>query len=86
MLQLIKHYMCTELTTKEAVFDEACLLSLISHKAFPFVFGVVFGELNKKLVFEVCGITEGMEHSFTIHRALQSKSASITETHHGYSF
>ena len=40
----VKHY--TELTTKEAVVDEACLLSRISHEALPFVFGVVFGELH----------------------------------------
>ena len=50
-------------------------------KHFPFnVFSVVFGQVNKKLVFEVCGITEGIEHSFTIHRALQSKRVCITET------
>lgn len=74
----VKHY--TELTKKEAVVDEACLLSQISHEAFPFVFGVVFGELHNTLVLEVCGITEGIEHSFTIHRALQSKSVCVTET------
>jgi len=68
------------LTTKEAVVDEACLLSRISHEAFPFVFGVVFGELHNSPVLEVCGITEGIEHSFTIHRALQSKSVCVTET------
>ena len=50
-------------------------------KHFPFnVFSIVFGQVNTKLVFEVCGITEGIEHSFTIHRALQSKSVCITET------
>lgn len=74
----VKHY--TELTTKEAVVDEACLLSRISHEAFPFVFGVVFGESHNMLVLEVCGITEGIEHSFTIHRALQSKSVCVTDT------
>ena len=47
----VKHY--TELTTKEAVVDEASLLSRISHEAFPFVFGVVFGELHNMLVLEV---------------------------------
>ena len=78
MLQLIEHY--TDLTTKEAVVDEASLLSRISHEAFPFVFGVAFGELHNMLVLEVCGITEGIEHSFTIHRALQSKSVCVTET------
>ena len=31
-------------------------------------------------MLEVCGITEGIEHSFTIHRALQSKSVCATET------
>ena len=36
----VKHY--TELTTEDAVVDEGCLLSQISHEAFPFVFGVVF--------------------------------------------
>ena len=74
----VKHY--TELTTKEAVVDEAYLLSRISHEAFPFVFGVVFGELHNMLVLEVCGISEGIEHSFTIHRALQSKSVFVTKT------
>ena len=72
-----KHY--TELTPKEAVIDEACLLSRISHEAFPFVFGVVFGELHNLLIMEACGITEGIEHSFTICRALQSESICVTE-------
>ena len=40
-MQLSIHY--TELTPKEAVVDYASLLSCISHEAFPFVFGVVFG-------------------------------------------
>ena len=54
----VKQY--TESTSKEAVVDEAYLLSRISHKTFPFVFGVVFGELHNSLVLEVCGITEGL--------------------------
>lgn len=73
----VKHY--PELTPREAVVDEACLLSRISHEAFPFVFGVVFGELHILLVLEVCGITEGIEHSFTIYRALQSESICVSE-------
>lgn len=61
----VKHH--TKLTAKEAFVDEACLLSGISHEAFPFVFGVVFGELHNLLVSEVCGITEGIEHKFIYH-------------------
>ena len=68
----VKHY--TELTPKEAVIDEACLLSRISHEAFPFV----FGELHNLLVMEVCGLTEGIEHSFTICR--------VSVKCHGYTF
>ena len=49
-----KHY--TELTPKETVADDACLLSCISYEVFPFVFGVNFGELHNLLVLEVCGI------------------------------
>ena len=56
-----KHY--TELTPKEAVADDTCLLSCISHEVFPFVFGVNFGELHNLLVLEVCEITEGIKHS-----------------------
>ena len=52
----VKHY--TELTPKEAVVDEACLLYRISCEAFPFVFGVVFGEMHNLLVLEVCGILQ----------------------------
>ena len=36
--------------------------------------------MHNSPVLEVCGITEGIEHSFTIHRALQSKSVCVTET------
>ena len=43
----VKQY--TESTSKEAVVDEAYLLSRISHKTFPFVFGVLFGELHNSL-------------------------------------
>ena len=31
------------------------------------------------LVLEVCGITEGIEHSLTIYRALQSESICVSE-------
>ena len=62
----IKHY--TELTPKEAVVDEACLSCRVSYETFSFVFGVVSRELHNLLVFEVCGITEVIEHSFTIYR------------------
>ena len=31
------------------------------------------------LLLEVCGITEGIEHSFTIYRALRSESICVRE-------
>ena len=73
----VKHY--TELTPKEAVGDEACLSSHVSYETFSFVFGVVFRELHNLLVLEVCGITEGIEHSFTIYRALRTESICVRE-------
>ena len=74
----VKQY--SELTPREAVIDEAHLLSCISHKAFPFVFGVVFGELHNMLVLEVCGMIEGIEHLVTIYKALQMESRYVSET------
>ena len=73
----VKHY--TELTPKEAVFDEACLSSRVSCETFSFVFGVVFRELHNLLLLKVCGITEGIEPSITIYKALRSESICVSE-------
>ena len=73
----LKHY--TELTPKEAVVDEACLSSHVSCETFSFVFGVVFRELHNLLLLKVCGITEGIEPSITIYKALRSESICVSE-------
>ena len=73
----VKHY--NQLTSKEAVVQEASLLAQISHPAFPFVFGVVLGETHNMLVLEVCGVSERGVHPLTIFRALQSVEVCITE-------
>lgn len=81
----VKHY--TELTPTEAVIDEACLLSRISHEAFPFVFGVVFGELHNLLIMEACGITEGP--GLNIHLPfveLCNQKVYVSLKCHGYTF
>lgn len=73
----VKEY--NELTPKDAVIEEAFLLSQISHRTFPFVFGAVFCKPYNMLVLELCGITKGLEHSLTIFRALQLTNVDITE-------
>ena len=79
----VKHY--TELTPKEAVIDEACLLSRISHEAFPFVFGVVFGGLHNLLIIEALELQRGLNIHLPFVELCNQK-VYVSLKCHGYTF
>ena len=81
MLQLIEHY--TDLTTKEAVFDEACLLSQISREASSFFFGVQCS------FWRVCLRFVELQRGLNIHLPfieLFNQKVYASLKHHAYTF